>query len=207
MRAAGPNEVVSPVDAKAGAACRLWSAFPSSSRHICRHRGRSRCDPHRLRAGMRAFGRSLTVQFLRQPALSQAGVKSLADGWRSAATACPRCASPCCRDGRGHRGGGRRYARSRGRGSTLSPATSPPAGRADRFPALAHESPVRCDAGSPASDGYQAPTCRRRAAGCGRSLAGNGPRPCARIRRTRPGRCGMAGEGASARGIVVTSAE
>jgi hypothetical protein len=66
MRAAGPDEVVRPVDAKAGAACRLWSALPSS-RHICRHRGRSRRDPHRLRAGMRAFGRSLHHPILASP--------------------------------------------------------------------------------------------------------------------------------------------
>jgi hypothetical protein len=38
---------------------------------------------------------------------------------------------------------------------------------------------VRCDAGSPASDGYQAPACRRRAVGCERSLAGNGSPSCA----------------------------
>jgi hypothetical protein len=56
--------------------------------------------------------------------------------------------------------------------------------------------------------GYQpAPRAGLPHAGCGRSLAGTGPPPCVRIRRTRPGRCGRAGEEASARVILVTSAE
>jgi hypothetical protein len=58
-----------------------------------------------------------------------------------------------------------------------------------------------------ASDGCQTPRRHPHVAGCGRSLAGSGPPPSVRTRRTRPGRCERAGEGASARLILAAGVE